>query len=193
MELNRDTYDDGDVVTTNIEIKSSKNKLVVYFIKSAYSDRNKWNERQVLTDVEVTRCQISEIYRNSDPTGSKLIDYIKNNNSKDASITRDLVRLSDKTDVIYIGLPTSTTLFGSARKFKDTFRPLIVKINNEDASRCFQDFDLFGSQAVNVAYDALIKGKNPTSTNNFVSFYEIGFLRNQICRPLNANEEELEE
>ena len=191
MELSRETYGNGDVETTKIKIKRSKNKLVVYFIKSAYSDRNKWNESQVLTDVEVTRYQLSTIYRHADPTGSKLIDYIKNNNSKVASITRDLVRLSVKTDVIYIGLPTSTTLLGSARKFKDTFRPLIVKINDEDASRCFQDFDLFGSKAVNVAYEALINGKKPNNSN-FGSFYEIGFLHNKICWSLNSNEEELE-
>ena len=132
MELSKENYNDGDLETINLDIKSSKNRLVVYFVKSTYSDRNKWNESQVLTDVEVIRYQLSEIYRHSDPTGNKVMDYVKHNKRKDASLTRDLVRISDKTDVIYIGLPTSTTLFGNARKFKNTFRPLIVKINDEE-------------------------------------------------------------
>ena len=37
----------------------------------------------------------------------------------------------------------------------------MVDVNGEDASRAFQDFDMFGSKAVIIAYDVLINGKKP--------------------------------
>lgn len=188
MELYKEKFSNGSVITSNVEIKNYKNKLAVYFVKSAYSDKNKWKESQVLTDVEVSIIQLSGIYRNSDTTGSKLLEYIKNNYHSNADLIRNVAKLSEKTDKIYIGLPTSTTLFGDTRAFKDTFRPLIVTFNDEDVSRFFQDFDIFGSRAVNVAYDALINRKIPSSNNDLVSFCEIDLLHNKICGSLNILE-----
>lgn len=192
MELKREVADNGDIVTVNVDVDNSKNKLVVLFKVSKYSDNNKWNESQVLTDVEVSRCQISDIYKNADPTGIKLLDYIASNKENIESIIKNVEQISSKADHIYIGLPTSVTLFDSHRRIRNSFRPLIVEINDEDGSRCFQDFDIFNSKAVNIAYDALINGKNPTSENNIVSFYEVGYLHNKICNTSNPEEQEFE-
>lgn len=192
MELKREVANNGDVVTVNVDIDNSKNKLVVLFRVSKYSDNNKWNESQVLTDIEVSRCQISDIYKNADPTGIKLLDYITSNKENIESIFKNVEQISSKADHVYIGLPTSVTLFDSPRRIRNSFRPLIVEINDEDGSRCFQDFDVFNSRAVNVAYDALINGKNPSSENNLVSFYEVGYLHNKICNTSNPEEQESE-
>ena len=66
-----------------------------------------------------------------------------------------------------------------------------MDINGEDASRVFQDFDVFGSKAVDVAYDALINGKEPETENDFIEFYPIGFLRNKIFDVSSTDEESL--
>ena len=192
MELKREVGDNGDIVTVNVDVDNSKNKLIVLFKVSKYSDNNKWNESQVLTDVEVSRCQISDIYKNADPTGIKLLDYITSNKKNIESIIKNVEQISSKADHIYIGLPTSVTLFDSPRRIRNSFRPLIVEINDEDGSRCFQDFDVFNSRAVNVAYDALINGKNPSSENNIVSFYEVGYLHNRIFSQSFSEEQESE-
>lgn len=187
MEIIKKDYCNGNALAINVEIKEYRKQLVILFIKSAYSNRNKWNEKDVLTDVEVKRCQLSKIYINSDPTGKNLLDYIdkcKNNYEK---VVKEVEKLSDKTDKIYIGLPTSTTLFGEFRKIKDTFRPLLVILNAEDVSVFFQDFDIFGSKAVQVAYDALINGKNPNINNDLFSIYQIGCLHNKICNSAKLN------
>ena len=190
MELKKEIANNGDTLCIDLEIDNSKNKIIVIFKTSKYSDNNKWGEKQVLTDVDVSRCQITDIYRNADPTGSKLSNFLINNKSDVDYLINCVTKISDKTDKIYIGLPTN--ILDDTRVVKNSFRPLIVDINSQDASRCFQDFDLFKSKAVNVAYDALILGKNPTSKNDFISFYEVGYLHNQICSPSSTEEQESE-
>ena len=185
MKLYRETYDDGDTSLLTFDSESNNGNLIVTFVKSEFSDANKWKQKQVLTDIEVIRCQLSKIYCSADPLGGKLNKYIMDNFTKNCKIISDIVKISDRVDKINISLPTSTYSHKrgtptSVRAFKNSFLPLLVDINGEDASRAFQDFDIFGSKAVDVAYDALINGKKPKTENIFVDFYLIGFLRNKI-------------
>ena len=155
----------------------------MYFIKSEFSDANKWNEIQVLTDVSIKRCQIAELYKDKNP--NRIKKYISCKFTADLKIMVEIAKMSDKVDEITISLPTSVCphkrgLPTSVRAFKNSFLPLLVDINGEDASRAFQDFDMFGSKAVNVAFDALINGKRPNVKNYLFDFYQIGFLRNKV-------------
>ncbi len=189
-------YSDGAGYSEVIEcdVKLENNKMVVYFIKSQFSDANKWNETLVLTDKFVKRCEISSIYKNNNCYRMK--KYIGCKFTPDLKIIEKIEKMSEKVDEITISLPTSCYSHKrgvptSVRAFKNSFLPLIVDINGEDASRAFQDFDIFDSNAVDVAYDTLLNGKKPKTENIFVDFYQIGFLRNQIFGVSFVDEEDL--
>ena len=189
-------YSDGVGYSEVIEcdVKLENNKMVVYFIKSQFSDANKWNETQVLTDKFVKRCEISSIYKNNDCDRMK--KFIGCKFTPSLKIIEKIEKMSEKIDEITISLPTSCYSHKRGvptfvRAFKNSFLPLMVDINGEDASRAFQDFDIFDSSAVDVAYDALINGKKPKTENIFVDFYQIGFLRNQVFGVSFVDEEDL--
>lgn len=184
MHLMRYMNKIGDLHVLDYEIRIENKKPVVYFIKTVFTDNNKWNEQQVLSDVFVKRCVLAEAYINLDNKGIKIAKYI-NDNLGDLKIIKRIEKISDTIDEIAISLPTSVcpnkrNMPTTIRAFKNSFLPLLVDINGEDASRFFQDFDMFGSKAVNVAYDALIDGKRPNVENDMFDFYQIGFLRNKI-------------
>ena len=196
MELYKNIYDSGDRVLFECNVKIENGKVIVYFIKSEFSNRNKWNEDDVLTDVFIKRCELANIYCQADKDGKKTIRYIKDCFKPDLRIVKEIEKISDKVDEITISLPASVCphkkgLPTSVRAFKNSFLPLLVDINGEDASRVFQDFDVFGSKAVNVAYDALINGKEPKIENDFIEFYRIGFLRNKIFGASSTDEDAL--
>ena len=191
MKLFSYTNESGDTTVFECQARLEEGKLVVYFIKSDFSDANKWNEIQVLTDVSIKRCQIAELYKDKNP--NRIKKYISCRFTADLKIMDEIAKMSEKVDEITISLPTSVLphkrgLPTSVRVFKNSFLPLLVDINGEDASRAFQDFDMFGSKAVNVAFDALINGKRPNVKNDFVDFYQIGFLRNKVFGGYEENE-----
>lgn len=186
MDLHKKVFDNGDTTIYSFDSQlDNSGNVYVTFIRSEFSDGNKWKEIQVLTDIEVIRCRLSNIYSFSDPKGAKLKQYIVENFTKNSNIISDVTKLSDKVDKINISLPTSTYSHKrgnptSVRAFKNSFLPLLVDINGQDASRAFQDFDIFGSKAVNVAFEALINGKKPKVKNDFIDLYQVGFIRTQI-------------
>ena len=189
-------YSDGIGYSEEIEcdVKLENNKMVVYFIKSQFSDTNKWNETQVLTDKFVKRCELSSIYKNNDCDRMK--KYIGCKFTPSLKIIEKIEKMSEKVDEMTISLPTSCYSHKrgvptSVRAFKNSFLPLMVDVNGEDASRAFQDFDMFGSKAVIIAYDVLINGKKPNVKNDFIDFYQIGYLRNQIFGVSFVDEEDL--
>ncbi len=183
MKLFNYTNELGDTVLFECAARIESNSMVVYFIKSEFSDANKWNEIQVLTDVFIKRCQIADLYK--DKNCNRIKRYISSRFTTDLKIMDKIAQMSEKVDEITISLPASVCphkrgLPTSVRTFKNSFLPLLVDINGEDASRAFQDFDVFGSQAVNVAFDSLINGTRPKVENDLIDFYQIGFLRNKI-------------
>jgi hypothetical protein len=191
MKLFNYTNELGDTILFECEARLENNEMVVYFIKSEFSDANKWNEIQVLTDVYIKRCQISDMYKKKDC--KRIKKYISCRFTTDLKIIDEITKMSAKVDEITISLPTSVyshkrDLPTSVRAFKNSFLPLFVDINGEDASRAFQDFDMFGSKAVNVAFDALINGKRPNVKNDLFDFYQIGFLRNKVFGGYEENE-----
>ena len=191
MKLFNYTNEYGDTTVFECQARLEEGKLVVYFIKSDFTDANKWNEVNVLTDVVVKRCQIADLYKDKNP--DRIKKYISFKYTESLKIMDEIEKMSDKVDEITISLPTSVYshkrgLATSVRAFKNSFLPLLVDINGEDASRAFQDFDMFGSKAVNVAFDALINGKRPNVKNDFIDFYQIGFLRNKVFGSYEENE-----
>ena len=193
-------YSDGAGYSEVIEcdVTLENNKLVVYFIKSQFSDANKWNETLVLTDKFVKRCEISSIYK--DKNCDRMKRYIGCKFTPNLKIIEKIEEMSEKIDEVSISLPTSRHAHSRGiqtndRMFKNTFLPLIVSINGEDVSRDFWDFDTFESNAVNVAYQALIKGEIPTSNNDLVDFYGVQKLHQQLTQdevaPTSAKEDVL--
>ena len=135
----------------------------------------------------ISRCKLLNAYCQLDPTGEKTIRYVRDTFSEDLSVIEEIHKLSKESNEIVISLPTSRHAHSRGiptndRMFKNTFLPLIVSINGEDVSRDFWDFDTFESNAVNVAYQALIKGEIPTSNNDLVDFYGVQKLHQQLIQ-----------
>ena len=180
-------YSDGAGYSEVIEcdVTLENNKMIVYFIKSQFSDANKWNETLVLTDKFVKRCEISRRYK--DNNCDRMKRYISVKFTPNLKIIEKIEKMSEKIDEVSITLPTSRHTHSRGiptndRMFKNTFLPLIVCINGKDVSRDFGDFDTFESNAVNVAYQALIKGEIPTSNNDLVDFYGVQKLHQQLIQ-----------
>ena len=151
------------------DVQDKENAVVVDFVQSEYSDLNKWNKPKVLTDMFITRYYLPEIFGHIS-SKRRLESYIGNNYGK-VNIMEKIEEMSKSKQKIVISLPTTIypTRRGypsSVRAVKDTYWPLIVKINDEDVSRAFMDFRDFGENAVSVAYQALFKGVMPTSSND---------------------------
>ena len=113
--------------------------------------------------------------------------YISVKFTPNLKIIEKIEKMSEKIDEVSISLPTSRHTHSRGiptndRMFKNTFLPLIVCINGKDVSRDFGDFDIFESNAVNVAYQALIKGEIPTSNNDLVDFYGVQKLHQQLIQ-----------
>ena len=177
IELLRRKYPNGDIVSIQAKVDATSKGLVVSFIQSNYSDNNKWYKNQLLTDVFVTRCKLANAYSKLDPTGKQTISYIKENFSDDLSIIDEIKGLSKKCSKVFISLPTATYSHRKGvptdfRRCKDTFLPLIVRIGDRDVSRAFMDFDVFGPEAVNTAYEVLINGKTIHSKNDLVNLHD---------------------
>ena len=183
MKLFNYTNEYGDTTVFECQARLEDAKLVVYFIKSDFTDANKWNEVQVLTDVVVKRCQISELYKGKNP--DRIKKYIACKYTESLKIMDEIEKMSDKVDEISISMPTSVHshrrgISTSLRGFKNTFLPLLVDINGEDVSRVFQDFDMFGSKAVSVAFDTLINGKSIQDKCGWIDVNQIKMLRKEI-------------
>lgn len=184
IELLNRKYQNGDTVTIQVKVDASKKGLIVSFIQSNYSDNNKWSKKQVLTDMFITRCKLANAYSKLDPTGKQTIRYIKENFSDDLSVIDEIKGLSKKCSKVFISLPTSTYPYRKGvptdfRRCKDTFLPLIVRIGDINISKAFMDFDVFGSDAVNTAYEVLINGKTIHSTNDLINLHEAQLLHKE--------------
>lgn len=158
-----------DVVKTN-------EGTYVDFLRSEYSDHNKWKSPKVLTDKFLERCFLQKPYVYADPTGEITKKYIKENFSKEAKVIKEIEQLSSHIDYVEISLPTSVYahsprgLVTSPRQYKDTFLPLIVRLNGNDVSIQFMDYDTFGQKAVDMAYDSIVNGNIPVSNKELVDF-----------------------
>ncbi len=172
------------------DISDKDNNFVVEFLQFERSDFNKWGKSKVLTDLFITKFHMPEIYSHI-TSKEKMKRYIKNNIDNDFSIIEKFEELSTSKQRIVISLPTSMypTRRGfpsSARAVKNTQLPLIVKIDDKDVSHAFIDFGDFEEQAVQTAYQALVKGKMPESKN--VIFYSEGV--ESLHKELSNNEME---
>ena len=181
IELLRRKYQNGDTLTIKVKVDASKNGLIVSFIQSNYSDNNKWNKNQVLTDMFITRCKLANAYCKLDQTGEQTKRYIIENFSDDLSVIDEIKGLSKKCAKVFISLPTATYSHRKGvptdfRRYKDTFLPLRVRIGDWDISRAFMDFDVFGSEAVYTAYQVLVNGKTIRSNNDLVNLHDAQLL-----------------
>ena len=177
----------GDTKQIRFDVEVNGQDVIVTFIQAEYSDVNKWKKEQVLTDMFISRCKLLNGYCLLDPTGEKTIRYIRDTFSEDLSVIQEIQKMSKASDEVVISLPTSRHAHSRGiptndRMFRNTFLPLIVSINGKDVSRDFWDFNTFESNAVNVAYQALIKGEIPTSNNDLVDFYGVQQLHQQLFK-----------
>lgn len=145
-------------------IEKDGENLIITFTETYYTDKNKWNEKNVLTDVFVNKFTLCDIYTNADPNGELLTKYILKNKDKFKQIMNEINKLSEDRTKIQISLTTSTYphtrgIPRLSRRVKNTFLPLIITVNDKDVSNDFCFFYQYGSKAVNMAYNALIKGE----------------------------------
>ena len=101
----------------------------------------------------------------------KLAKYIIANYHKNGSAPDKIQTMSKSMHRIAISMPT--TIYPrkmgfptSARGYKDTCWPLIVKIDDIDVSSNFMDFEEFEDLKVQKAYQALLNGAMPESKND---------------------------
>ena len=167
------------------DIFKKEDVFVVEFCQSEYSDINKWNKPKVLTDMFITRYYLPEIFGH---IGSKvkLERYISDNWQSNPNMMERIEEMSKSKQSIAISLPTTVypTRRGfpmGARGVKDTPWPLIVKVNGEDVSRAFIDFGDFKENAVATAYQALVNGKMPQSTNDIFYIDGVKSLHEELC------------
>ena len=187
VELFNKTYANGDVVKVRYSVKSNYKDIVVTFIQENYSDNNKWGKKQVLTDLTFTRHRLLMSYCQVDPTGEKISKYIKENFKEGAFVAKKVQKFARESNSIKISLPTSKFACNrgiptDCRMFKETFFPLIVTIDGRDESRCFMDFDVFGSDAVDMAYQSLVNDKKIKSDNDIKSFIGVKLLHKKIIK-----------
>lgn len=145
-------------------IEKDGENLIITFTETYYTDKNKWNEKNVLTDVFVNKFTLCDVYTNADPNGEHLEEYILKNKDNFEQMINEVNKLSEDRTKIQISLPTNSYphrrgAITYLRTVKNVFSPLIVKVNDKDVSNDFRFFYQYGSKAVNMAYNALIKGE----------------------------------
>lgn len=171
-------------LTTIIEfdVVKAEDGTYIDFVRSEYSDNNKWKNPKVLTDKIIQRCHIYDAYGMYDESGEITRNFILKHFQKDAMVVKEIENMSKHIDIVEISLPTSVRGAFDGRGIKNTFLPLIVKINGEDVSIQFMDFDVFAHRAVDVAYDALINGNIPTPDREIVNFDGVRDLHESFVR-----------
>ena len=122
-----------DGLSTKIEFDVAKKEdgVWVEFVRSERSNYNKWKNPNVLTDKIIQRYLLHDAFSNTDPDGEITKKYIQTNFSKDTRVVGEIEKLSKHVDCVEISLPTSIHAINtrSPRGYRDTFLPLIVKIN----------------------------------------------------------------
>lgn len=192
IELLNKKHENGDTTTIKFNVKPTGKDVIATFVVAEFSDCNRWRKEQVLTDIFITRCKLLNAYCELDPTGEKTIRYISKEFTEELVVAEEMQKLSKQVDNISISLPTSRHSHSRGiptndRMFKNTFLPLIVNINGKDVSRYFWDFDTFESNAVNVAYQALVKGEIPKTNNDFIDFSGVQQLHQQLFNEESCN------
>lgn len=178
--------DEENLTTSRLtcEVLKRGDDYIVEFTEFIKSDVNKWNKKDVLTDVKVTLFYLPEIFK-SISSRMALETYIRENWNKNPRILNQIEELSKSKCDINISFPTSyqTNQRGvptSLRPVKDSFLPLIVDINGKDVSRAFVDFSDFGDDAVRVAYQALVLGQDIKSEKDIFSIDEVVALHESL-------------
>lgn len=192
FELNFEVY--GDNIANSrlcCDIYEKGRNIVVEFIQYNRSDLNKWQKPKVLTDLYVKKFILPESISEICSKG-RLKSYIKNNLDADLTIVDKIEALAKSKQSISISLPT--TIYSSyrgiktgARGVKDSYLPLIVKLNGEDVSFNFMDFGEYGENIVEVAYRAMTKGCIPYTKNDLFYIDGVKSLHEQIVNSENEN------
>lgn len=154
-QLYRFKTKDGDIGTLSYDFKERGHGVSIIFVTTIYTEHNKWNKPNVVADMFIDRCSLSK--DNLEFIGGKerLESMMKKSSASYYFVKEQMIQLSGDSKEISIQLPTTY------KGFKDTYLPLIVKIDSNDVSQYFQDFDLFKENAVMSAYNALINGQKP--------------------------------
>ena len=171
-------------MTTKIEfdVVKSKDGTYVDFVRSEYSNNNKWKNPKCLTDKILQRCYLHDAYGMYDESCEITKNFIIKHFQKDAKVVKEIELMSKHIDVAEISLPTSLRSSFDSKGIKNTFLPLIVKINGVDVSIQFMDFDIFTHRAVEFAYDALINGNIPIPDRELVDFDGVRDLHESFAK-----------
>ena len=185
-ELFSKVREEGLSTKFSFDVSEQEDGLVVEFIQSEFSDFNKWKKPQVLTDLFISRYLLPSAYSRIDNKGTNIKKFILQNFGADLQVVKDIDEMSKSVSRISISLPTSyypldrSGLPTTVRRIKNTYLPLLVHINDVDVSMEFMDFGEFGSDAVQVAYDALLKGKKPKVQNDIFYFTGVELLHKEL-------------
>lgn len=182
----------GYVSTISYDIKQYKDRDFIIFVQKDYTDNNKWKKPQVVSDMFIQSYNLpkgifSDLPETIEKTvkinGNEILEYLLGYLDEAAN------NFGGKVDKIQLSLPTGrfATPFDILR-YKDTFLPLIVKIDEKDVSRCFQDFDCFKEKTVEKAYEALIDGNIPEINSDLFDKEGINNLHNELFMKEKENE-----
>ena len=160
----------GESKQLDFDVTVVDGKLIVEFLQQNYTDNNKWRKNNVLSDVILNRYELEQICSILDPTGEQIKQFIIETFPEGNYGIDQVQKMAKKSEEVAIMLPTSYNL--GLRKCKNTFLPLLVFIDGKNVSRVFQDFYIFGDNAVQVAYDALVNGKMPEQKHEFDDFHQ---------------------
>ena len=189
MEVMKRILDDGNAVSVEFYGRPIEdNDYFSIFVLKRYSDQNQWRKNQVVTDALIWQFVADK----------KAFDEFNALGKLDQKSIKDLIDVfsglkdnSKAWNEITISLPmaaytNSRGIPTSARKVKSSFYPLTVKFSGKgeskekDVSEYFADFDLFGSEAVQIAVQALLEGSIQSSQKEQVSLDGVEKLRTDL-------------
>ena len=170
----------GESKQLDFDVIVHEGKIIVEFLQQNHTDNNKWRKNNVLSDVILNRYELDQICSVLDPTGEQIKQFIIDTFPEGQYGIEQIQKMAKRAEEVAIMLPTSYSV--GSRKCKNTFLPLFVFIDGKDVSRTFQDFYVFDSDVVQVAFDALVNGNIPDLKQELVDFSGLDELHNGLIK-----------
>ena len=108
---------------------------------------------------------------------SNPIKAIENNNGFVGIVMHKFPKGKIIKEVVIIDVIPSSPAWNAGIRIADR----ILKVNGEDVSRAFIDFGDFKENAVATAYQSLVNGKIPQSTNDIFYIDGVKSLHEELC------------
>lgn len=163
---------DGYTYVLGYNIKEESEPQVFEIVQKIYTDNNKWNKKNILSDICITKCYLCSLLQHL-MCGRQTLEEAIENDCETLQILENVLDGFNTVEKTIISLPYRTKMNNRGvpegfRWGKDTFYPLSVKVNNFDVSLAFQDFDVYEDRAVDEAvklFDDLFIPANKNDRN----------------------------